>query len=116
MHHIRLKRAQNLCNGLTQEEGEKVLSENKFSESEIKEFYGNEETVKTEEVSVKAENKKTKMALKDLETPEGWAKYKELALGIVKPSGCIKTPLNGFNVNCLPLGCPVLPYPIRLVK
>lgn len=83
MHHIRLKRAQNVCNGLSQEEGEKALSENKFSASEIKEFYGimNEETVKTETVSVKATTSKAKMALKDLETPEGWAKYKELALG-----------------------------------
>lgn len=84
MHHIRLKRAQNLCAGVPKEEYAKVLSENKFSESEIKEFLGidNEEVVEIAKVE-KQPATKAKLTLKDLQTPEGWDKYKKLALNTV---------------------------------
>ena len=91
MHHIRLKRAENLLKGVEPANYHVVLAENKFSDSEIQEYlaqknFGIEPIQETDNVEVKAaivetpKQTKSKMQLKELETPEGWAKYNELKL------------------------------------
>ena len=89
MHHIRLKRADNLLKDVEPANYHIVLAENRFSESEIQEYlaqknFGIEPANETENVEVKAavaeKQTKGKMQLKELETPEGWAKYNKLKL------------------------------------